>query len=82
MKTIAIIGSCDTKYREVKFMKEQIEAEGISALVIDVATGPSPSCNYDVSRAEVVENAGKTWEELEPRTKGEKIGFIGANILQ
>lgn len=76
MKTIAIIGSCDTKYREVKFMKEQIEAEGISALVIDVATGPSPSCNYDVSRAEVVENAGKTWEELEPRTKGEKIGFM------
>ncbi|XCP85164.1 Tm-1-like ATP-binding domain-containing protein [Roseburia hominis] len=76
MKTIAVIGSCDTKYREVAYMKELIEAEGISALVIDVATGPNPSYNYDVSRAEVVAAAGSSWEELEPKTKGEKIGFM------
>jgi len=76
MKTIAIIGSCDTKYREVAYMKELIEAEGIAVLVIDVATGPNPSYNYDVSRAEVVRAAGSTWEELEPKTKGEKIAFM------
>lgn len=76
MKTIAIIGSCDTKYREVGYMRELIEAEGIAVLVIDVATGPSPSYNYDVSRAEVVRSAGSTWGELEPKTKGEKIAFM------
>lgn len=76
MKTIAIIGSCDTKHREVAYMKEQIEAQGVNALVIDVATGPNPSYNYDVSRAEVVAASGTTWEELEPKTKGEKITFM------
>lgn len=76
MKTIAVIGSCDTKHREVEYMKEQIEAQGIKALVIDVATGPNPSYNYDISRAEVVAAAGSSWEELEPKTKGEKIGFM------
>lgn len=36
MKTIAIIGSCDTKYREICYMRELIEAQGVKALVIDV----------------------------------------------
>lgn len=85
MKTIAIIGSCDTKHREVAFMKEQIEAQGVKALVIDIATGPKPSYNYDVSRTEVVAAAGTTWEQLEPKTKGEKIGFMmgaAANYIE
>ncbi|MCD8083660.1 MAG: hypothetical protein LUE86_09195, partial [Clostridiales bacterium] len=28
-------------------MKEQVEKQGVKALVIDVATGPNPSYNYD-----------------------------------
>lgn len=76
MKTIAIIGSCDTKYKEAAYMRERIEAEGVNAIVVDVATGPNPSYNYDVSREEVVEAAGTTWKELEPKTKGEKIAFM------
>lgn len=76
MKTIAIIGSCDTKYREVAFMRERILAQGIDALVIDVATGPDPSFGFDISREEVTEAAGISWTELEPKTKGEKIAFM------
>lgn len=76
MKTIAIIGSCDTKYREVAFMRERILAQGIDALVIDVATGPDPSFGFDISREEVTEAAGVSWTELEPKTKGEKIAFM------
>ena len=73
MNTIAIIGSCDTKYREIAYMREQIESQGVKAMVINVATGPNPSYGYDVSREEVVRAAGTEWDELEPRTKGEKI---------
>lgn len=76
MKTIAIIGSCDTKYREVAYMRELIEAQDTGVLVIDVATGPNPSYGYDVSREEVTEAAGTKWEVLEPKTKGEKIAFM------
>lgn len=76
MKTIAIIGSCDTKPREVAYMRGLIEEQGIEVLVIDVATGPNPSYGYDVSREEVVAAAGTPWEELEPKSKGEKIAFM------
>ena len=76
MKTIAIIGSCDTKYREICYMRELIEAQGVKALVIDVATGPDPSKGYDVSREEVAESAGVSWQDMEPKSKGEKISFM------
>ena len=41
MKTIAIIESCDTKYKEAKFIKDFIEKEGVEGLVINTATGPA-----------------------------------------
>ena len=76
MKTIAIIGSCDTKYREIAYMREQVESQGVKAMVINVATGLNPSYGYDVSREDVTKAAGKEWAELEPKTKGEKIAFM------
>lgn len=76
MKTIAIIESCDTKYKEAKFIKEFIEKEGLKGLVINTATGPAESYNYDISREEVAEAYGTPWTEMEPKTKGEKIDFM------
>ena len=49
MKTIAVIESCDTKYKEAKFISDFIKNEGLNALVINTATGPAPSYNYDIS---------------------------------
>lgn len=57
-------------------MRSLIEEQGLNVLVIDVATGPSPSQGYDISREEVSANAGTPWEEMEPKTKGEKIAFM------
>lgn len=76
MKTIGIIGSCDTKYKEVAYMKELIEAQQVAVLVIDVATGVDQSYGYDVSREEVAAAAGVPWPQLAPKEKGEKIGFM------
>ncbi|HJB18188.1 MAG TPA: Tm-1-like ATP-binding domain-containing protein [Candidatus Bariatricus faecipullorum] len=76
MNTVAIIGSCDTKAREVAYMKELLEEWGLKGLVIDVATGPGPSSNYDISREEVSKAAGVDWETMVPKTKGEKIDFM------
>ena len=82
MKTIAIIESCDTKHREAAYMKELIEKEGLKGLVIDVATGPSQSYSFDVSREEVVASTGITWKDLEPKTKGEKIDYMKNAVAQ
>ncbi len=57
MKTIAVIESCDTKAEEAGYIKELIEQEGLSAVVIDVSTIFSMSalvricirCRYCVS---------------------------------
>ena len=76
MKTIAIIGSCDTKYREITYMRERITAQGVDAIVVDVATGSAPSFGYDISREKVTESFGTNWAELERKTKGEKISFM------
>lgn len=76
MKTIAIIGTCDTKSREIAFMRSLIEAEGMKALVIDVATGSKESKGFDISREEVAAARGVSLKDLESRTKGEKIEFM------
>ena len=76
MKTIAVIESCDTKAKEAKFISDFIKNEGLEALVLNTATGPAPSENYDISREEIVEAYGTPWEEMEPKTKGEKIDFM------
>ena len=69
MKTIAVIESCDTKFKEAKFISDFIKNEGLNALVINTATGPAPSYNYDISREEIAESYGTPWEEMEPKSK-------------
>ncbi len=76
MKTIAIIGSCDTKYKEIAYMRELLETRGIKPYVINIATGPLESKGYDVSREEVALSAGVSWESMTGKTKGEKIAFM------
>ena len=75
-KTIIVVASCDTKYKEAAFMRRLIESEGIHALVVDVATGPGPSYAYDISREETALASGISWKEVEKRTKSEKISFM------
>ena len=76
MKTIAIIESCDTKFREAVLMKEIITKAGLEGLVINVATGPDASYGYDVSRETVAAFGGTKWEDMADRTKGEKISYM------
>lgn len=76
MKTIAIIESCDTKFKKAKFISDFIRNENLNTIVINTATGPQPSYNYDISREEIAEAYGTSWKEMEGKTKGEKIDFM------
>lgn len=76
MKTIAIIGSCDTKAREVAYMRGLLKSWSLEVIVIDVATGSGLSTEYDISRDTLVKNRGVSWEMLKNKSKGEKIAFM------
>jgi uncharacterized protein (UPF0261 family) len=63
MISILVIGTCDTKAGEMRFLKSSIEECGARAVVMDVDTGESAMA-ADVSNAEVARGAGLTIEEL------------------
>lgn len=63
-KTVAIVGTLDTKGAEFNFLKEQIEAHGVATLVIDVGSLGKPSFTPDVSAVEVAKAAGEDLQEL------------------
>jgi len=63
-KTVAIVGTLDTKGVEFKFLKEQIEARGVATLVINVGILGKPLFTPDVSAADVAQAAGEDLQQL------------------
>jgi len=63
-KTVAIVGTLDTKGVEFKFLKEQIEAQGIATIVINVGILGKPFFTPDISAAEVAKAAGEDLQQL------------------
>ncbi len=76
MKTVAVIASCDTKYKEVAYIRDCLAKADIKPLVIDMAVGRGASFGADISREEVVSNIGLRWEDIKDRSKGELIELI------
>jgi len=78
-KTIAILGTLDTKGQEYQFVKELIEARGHRTLVIDTSVIEEPFFTPDVSRAEVAKAGGSTIEALqEKQDRGEAMKVMTA----
>lgn len=63
-KIIAVLGTLDTKGAEVAFIREQIEALGGSALVLDMGVIGSATTSADVTRESLAEAGGSTLEQL------------------
>ena len=85
-KTIAILGTLDTKGEEVAFMKELIEDRGCSAMIIDVGPLGPPGLQPDVTNKEVAREAG--WDLSKLVGQGERdlvmevMGKGAAAVLQ
>jgi len=58
--TIAILATLDTKGKEVDYMKNLLEAQGHSAIIIDVGPLGPPGVPPDISNEETARRAG--WE--------------------
>ena len=66
MKTIAVIGTFDTKGKEFRFIKEKIEEQGLKTLCIHTGVF-EPLFAPDVSNAEVAAEVGANIQEIAER---------------
>ena len=64
MKTILVVAALDTKGTEIAFCKEQIEALGAKALLVDGGVLGKPTIKPDITREEVAAAAGTTIEQV------------------
>jgi uncharacterized protein (UPF0261 family) len=61
---IAVIGTLDTKGREVAFLRDQIQARGHPTWVIDPGVLGQPAIRADFTRQEVARAGGRELDEL------------------
>ena len=83
-KTIAVIGTFDTKGEEFAFLRERIESAGVGTLMIDVGILGMPSCDADISRADVATAANEDLTRLiSERDRGQSVSVmaVGATAI-
>lgn len=80
MAVVALIGTLDTKGEEYRWLAEQLRAEGVTPLLIDVGSF-SRSELADIGSDEVIRAAGEDPEVLrERRDRGEMMGVMGRGV--
>lgn len=75
-KTIALLVTLDTKDQEADFLKQQIEARGHKALLMDIGVIGKPGTEADLSRETIAEAGGKSLAELLVNPTREESGPI------
>lgn len=80
-KTVAIIGSLDTKGEEFKFLKESIEKNGLSTFVFDVGVLGDPLFEPDVHADEIAKAGGSDLDTLRKKNnRGFALDTMAAGI--
>jgi uncharacterized protein (UPF0261 family) len=78
-KTIALIGTFDTKGEEFSFLREQIESAGLLSLMIDVGVLGDPAFAVDISAADVAAAAKENLAALRRgRDRGRSVTAMAA----
>jgi uncharacterized protein (UPF0261 family) len=83
-KTVAILGTLDTKGEEFAYLRQQIEALGLRTLVLDTGVLGQPYFAPDITREEVARSGGQELRDLlaaNDRGKGVTLMAAGAAVL-
>lgn len=83
-KTVALIGTFDTKGEEFCFLRDQIEIAGLRTLMIDVGVLDGPAFAVDISQAEVAAAAKQDLAALRAeRDRGRSVTVmaLGAKVI-
>jgi uncharacterized protein (UPF0261 family) len=76
-KTVAILGTLDTKGEEFAYLRSRIERAGLATLVIDCGVLGPPPFSPDVSRQEVARAGGQEMDHLlATRDRGRSIAAM------
>ena len=76
-KTIAVLGTLDSKGHEHQFLVDQIQAKGYKTLLIDLGSGGEPQVTPDITRYTVAEAAGLDLQPiLDRKDRGECVVAI------
>ena len=62
---IVLVGTLDTKGREVAFVRDQLQAQGLTTLVIDAGSLGTPGFAADIPRERVFQAAGTALAEIQ-----------------
>ena len=81
-KTVAILGTLDTKGAEFAYLRERIQAGGLATLVIDCGVLEAPPFGPDISRQEVAAAAGYELAQLlAARDRGASVAAMAAGAI-
>jgi uncharacterized protein (UPF0261 family) len=83
-KTVALIGTFDTKGEEFSFLRDRIESAGMRTMMIDVGVLGRPSFAADISQAEVAAAANEDLVALQKeRDRGRSVTAmaLGATVI-
>jgi uncharacterized protein (UPF0261 family) len=80
-KTVAIVGTLDTKGADFQFLRDEIVRRGCGVLVIDVGVVGEPAFEPDVPRAEVAAAAGADLAALQAAgDRGEAVAAMARGV--
>lgn len=79
MRTVAILGSWDTKAAEMSFLAERITAANIKPLLVDFSTLPTDSpCDY--TAVDILQGHRSEWAAMSGEGRGKKIDFMARAV--
>ena len=76
MKTVALIGTLDTKAADFAFVRAELEKQGLAVLMVDAGVRGDPPWPPDIAAAEVAAAAGSSLDAL--RTGGDRASAVEA----
>lgn len=80
IKTVAIIASCDTKYKEACYMRSCLQKAGLNTLLLDMSIGLGLPQGADITRETIFSDAGYAWDDIKSRTKGELMELMTVSM--
>jgi uncharacterized protein (UPF0261 family) len=83
-KVIAVLATLDTKGQEAEFLREQLEALGSRALLVDIGVMNAPATKADLTRAQVARAGGTALADLQAgksREASQPVMAAGATAL-
>jgi uncharacterized protein (UPF0261 family) len=80
---VVLIGTLDTKGREIEFVRDLLRERGVETLVVDASVLGEPAIAADVDRHRVFGAAGTTWEQVRAAgDRGQAVAKAAIGVTQ